>query len=156
MMKRARVHVDAAKMDSLAVSLALAEAKTPLDETSDDALLAELKRRNVALDGVISDETVATGYQVGAKLGEGASAAVFDVTERNGQHRHLALKHIEVREDINDIESMSAELSILKQLRHPCVIELVEVGFRAQLLPLLAPSDRQADCEPLISPPNVR
>ena len=89
-LKRPRTHIDASAIPE---ARAVAAAGTPLAECGDDALVAELKRRNISLEPV-SDALVGASYDAGAKLGEGACAAVF-AARRHGSHRQreaLALK----------------------------------------------------------------
>ena len=105
-----------------------AEWGAVLGEAPDAALLAEVGKRNLSeaqLHAAV-EASVATNYEVGKELGKGASASVYLVTHRFSGEKY-AMKKIDKNGEMNDSDSMEAELQILRQLRHSGMVNLYEV-----------------------------
>ena len=120
-LKRPRTHIDASAIPE---ARATAAASTPLAECGDDALVAELKRRNISLEPV-SDALVGASYDAGAKLGEGACAAVF-AAKRHGSHKHREALALKVTGDDDALarlsrvsRSLSLSLALPRGYEHP-------------------------------------
>lgn len=97
-------------------------------DISDEALLAEVERRNLTerVRHAAVEATVRANYSVGSVLGEGSSAKVYAATH-NGTGDEFAIKWIDKNGDMNDDASMAAELAILKGLHHTNIVNLHEV-----------------------------
>lgn len=102
--------------------------KAMFADASDEALLAEVERRNLTerVRHAAVEATVRANYTVGSVLGEGSSAKVYAATH-NGTSEEFAIKWIDKNGDMNDDASMAAELAILKGLHHKNIVNLHEV-----------------------------
>lgn len=98
----------------------------PLGEVSDEQLLAEVARRQLDLHDKITDSMVKETYSVGKVLGHGASGEVYLVTHRqNG--RKFACKVVKKNANMNDAQSMSTEIEIMKRIRHRNIVSMYEL-----------------------------
>ena len=105
-----------------------ASMRVALGECTDEQLVAELARRGLDLHDSITEEFVKKTYNFGSLLGRGASGDVIEVTHIESRKVH-ALKQVKRNSNMNDAESMSTEIEILKRLsyRHlVCMRELYE------------------------------
>jgi serine/threonine protein kinase len=103
-----------------------ASMKVPLGECSDEQLLAEVARRHLDLHDKITDTLVKKTYEVGRVLGHGASGQVYKVTHKeNG--KHFACKVVKKNKDMNDAQSMSTEIEIMKRIRHRHIVSMYEL-----------------------------
>lgn len=98
----------------------------PLGETSDEQLLAEVARRHIDLHDKITDSLVKETYEIGKVLGHGASGKVYQVTHKvTGQS--FACKVVKKNSSMNDAQSMSTEIEIMKRIRHRNVVSMYEL-----------------------------
>lgn len=98
----------------------------PLGEVSDEQLLAEVARRHLDLHDKITDSLVKETYAVGKVLGHGASGEVYLVTNKeNG--RQYACKVVKKNANMNDAQSMSTEIEIMKRVRHRNIVSMYEL-----------------------------
>jgi serine/threonine protein kinase len=72
------------------------------------------------------EQTIHANYEMGNTVGKGSSATVYLVTHKQSGVKY-AMKVITKNDEINDKESMDAELKILRAIRHRNVINLYEV-----------------------------
>ena len=100
--------------------------KVPLGQCSDEQLLAEVARRHINLHDKITDAMVKETYIVGKVLGKGASGDVYLVTHKvNG--RNFACKVVKKNANMNDAQSMSTEIEIMKRIRHRNIVSMYEL-----------------------------
>lgn len=100
--------------------------RLPLGEVSDEQLLAEVARRNLDLHDQITDALVRETYDIGEALGHGASGTVFLATHKvNG--KKYACKVVKKNKSMNDAQSMSTEMEIMKRIRHRYVVSMYEL-----------------------------
>lgn len=100
--------------------------KIPLGEVTDEQLLAEVARRKLDLHDRITDVLVKETYDFGKVLGHGASGQVILVTHKaNG--KSFACKIVKKDKNMNDAQSMSTELEIMKRIRHRHVVSMYEL-----------------------------
>lgn len=98
----------------------------PLGEVTDEQLLAEVARRHLDLHNKITDSLVKETYNVGKVLGHGASGEVYLVTHKlNGQK--FACKVVKKNANMNDAQSMSTEIEIMKRIRHRHIVSMYEL-----------------------------
>jgi len=98
----------------------------PLGEVSDEQLLAEVARRRLDLHDKITDAVVKETYEIGKVLGHGASGEVHLVQHRvTGQQ--FACKIVKKNANMNDAQSMSTEIEIMKRVRHRNVCSMYEL-----------------------------
>jgi len=98
----------------------------PLGEVSDEQLLAEVARRHLDLHDKITDSLVKETYDIGKVLGHGASGKVFMVTHKvTGQK--FACKVVKKNSSMNDAQSMSTEIEIMKRIRHRNIVSMYEL-----------------------------
>lgn len=98
----------------------------PLGEVSDEQLLAEVARRHLDLHDKITDSLVKETYAMGKVLGHGASGEVYLVTNKeNG--RQYACKVVKKNANMNDAQSMSTEIEIMKRVRHRNIVSMYEL-----------------------------
>eukprot|EP00981_Chlorochromonas_danica_P004386 scaffold879_cov170-Ochromonas_danica.AAC.1 len=89
----------------------------PLGEVTDEQLLAEVARRRLDLHDKITDALVKETYDIGKTIGHGASGKVYLVTHKiTGQQ--FACKVVKKNSNMNDAQSMSTEIEIMKRIRH--------------------------------------
>jgi serine/threonine protein kinase len=98
----------------------------PLGEVSDEQLLAEVARRKLDLHDKITDAVVRETYDLGQVLGHGASGEVHLAINRStGQQ--FACKIVKKNSSMNDAQSMSTEIEIMKRVRHRNVCSMYEL-----------------------------
>mmetsp|Transcript_25775 Transcript_25775/g.55724 ORF Transcript_25775/g.55724 Transcript_25775/m.55724 type:complete len:407 (+) Transcript_25775:196-1416(+) len=98
----------------------------PLGEVSDEQLLAEVARRHIDLHDKITDSLVKETYEIGRVLGHGASGKVYAVTHKQtGQA--FACKVVKKNSSMNDAQSMSTEIEIMKRIRHRNIVSMYEL-----------------------------
>jgi hypothetical protein len=98
----------------------------PLGEVSDEQLLAEVARRHIDLHDKITDSLVKETYEIGKVLGHGASGKVYQVTHKvTGQV--FACKVVKKNSSMNDAQSMSTEIEIMKRIRHRNIVSMYEL-----------------------------
>jgi serine/threonine protein kinase len=100
--------------------------KIPLEAVTDDELLAEVDRRRLTLHEDIDESVVFETYEMGKVLGHGASGKVYLCTHRQTGMRY-ACKVIQKDSKMNDAQSMSTEIEIMKRLRHKHVVAMYEL-----------------------------
>ena len=89
-------------------------------------LLAELDLRNIRLHERVTEALVNQRYKFGRPLGQGSSAMVYEARhKRTG--REVAVKVIKKDDDMNDDESMTTELEILKVVHHRYILNCHEL-----------------------------
>jgi serine/threonine protein kinase len=98
----------------------------PLGECSDEQLLAEVIRRQLEIHNRITDEMVRQHYEFGDMLGIGSSGEVIMVTHRVSRKKY-ACKVIKRNKKINDAQSMSTEIEIMKRVKHPNIVSMYEL-----------------------------
>ena len=98
----------------------------PLGEVSDEQLLAEVARRNLDLHDKITDSLVKETYTLGDAIGIGASGEVLLATHRTN-HTKFACKIVRKNSSMNDAQSMSTEIEIMKRIRHRNVVSMYEL-----------------------------
>lgn len=98
----------------------------PLGEVSDEQLLAEVARRNLDLHDKITDSLVKETYDIGKTLGHGASGKVYLVIHK-GTGMKYACKVVKKNSSMNDAQSMSTEIEIMKRIRHRNVVSMYEL-----------------------------
>lgn len=100
--------------------------KIPLGEVTDEQLLAEVARRKLDLHNQITDSLVKESYTFDQKLGKGASGEVLLVTNKQTNIKY-ACKVIAKNETMNDAQSMSTEMEIMKRIRHRNIVSMYEL-----------------------------
>lgn len=100
--------------------------RIPLGEVNDEQLLAEVARRKLDLHSKINDKVVKQSYAIGRVLGQGASGAVFEVTNKESQKKY-ACKVVKRNKDMNDMQSMSTEIEIMKRISHRNIVTMHEL-----------------------------
>ena len=98
----------------------------PLGECSDEQLLAEVARRKLDLHDKVTDALVKETYELQKVIGHGASGQVFLAKHKvNGQM--FACKVVNKDGNMNDAQSMSTEIEIMKRVRHKHVVSMYEL-----------------------------
>lgn len=100
--------------------------KMPLEAVTDDELLAEVERRRLTLHEDIDESLIFKSYEMGKILGHGASGKVYYCTHRQTGVAY-ACKVIIKDTKMNDAQSMSTEIEIMKRLRHRHVVAMYEL-----------------------------
>lgn len=98
----------------------------PLGECSDEQLLAEVARRKLDLHDKITDAVVRETYDFGKVLGHGASGEVMLAIHR-GTQQQFACKVVRKDTKMNDAQSMSTEIEIMKRIRHRHIVSMYEL-----------------------------
>lgn len=98
----------------------------PLGEVSDEQLLAEVARRRIDLHEKITDSMVKESYDIISQIGYGASGKVFLVSSKKNSKKY-ACKIVKKNSSMNDAQSMSTEIEIMKRTRHTHVISMIEL-----------------------------
>lgn len=98
----------------------------PLGEVSDEQLLAEVARRHLDLHDKITDSMVKETYEIGKTLGHGASGKVYCVTHKQTGQK-FACKVVKKNSSMNDAQSMSTEIEIMKRIRHRHIVSMYEL-----------------------------
>ncbi len=102
-----------------------AAMKIPLGECNDEQLMAEVARRNLDVHDKITDQLVKEAYDLGKVLGHGASGEVLECTHKISQKKY-ACKVVK-KSTMNDAQSMSTEIEIMKRIRHKHVVSMYEL-----------------------------
>lgn len=97
-----------------------------LSQVSDNGLFDEVTRRRLDLRDKINEALVYETYQMGKLLGVGASGKVYQVTNKLTQ-KEFACKVIKKDANINDAQSMSTEIEIMKRIRHRNIVSMYEL-----------------------------
>jgi serine/threonine protein kinase len=113
--------------------------KIPLGEVNDEQLMAEVARRKLDLHDKITDSLVKEAYDLGRILGRGASGEVLFCTHRVTKQAY-ACKLVRRNSGMNDAQSMSTEIEIMKRIRHRHVVSMYELYVPPSLPPSLPPS----------------
>lgn len=100
--------------------------KIALGECTDEQLLAEVARRKLDLHDKITDTLVKETYDLTTVLGHGASGQVLMATHRQNGKKY-ACKVVRKDSNINDAQSMSTEIEIMKRIRHRHVVSMYEL-----------------------------
>lgn len=100
--------------------------KIPLGQCSDEQLLAEVSRRKLELHDKITDTLVKETYEIGKVLGQGASGQVRLVRHKDTK-RCYACKVVRKNNSMNDAQSMSTEIEIMKRIRHRHICSMYEL-----------------------------
>lgn len=98
----------------------------PLGEVSDEQLLAEVARRHLDLHDKITDSLVKETYEIGKTIGHGASGKVYTVTHKASGSK-FACKVVKKNSSMNDAQSMSTEIEIMKRIRHRNIVSMYEL-----------------------------
>ncbi len=98
----------------------------PLGEVSDEQLLAEVARRRLDLHDKITDSLVKESYDIGSVLGHGASGKVYLATHKS-TGKKFACKVVKKNSNMNDAQSMSTEIEIMKRIRHRNIVSMYEL-----------------------------
>lgn len=98
----------------------------PLGEVTDEQLLAEVARRKLDLHDKITDAMVKETYDLGRALGHGASGEVLLATHKQ-TGKIFACKIVKKNSNMNDAQSMSTEIEIMKRVRHRNVVSMYEL-----------------------------
>lgn len=100
--------------------------RIPLGEVTDEQLLAEVARRKLDLHDSITDALVKETYDIGRVLGHGASGEVTLATHKVTKLQY-ACKIVRKDSNMNDAQSMSTEIEIMKRIRHRHVVSMYEL-----------------------------
>lgn len=103
-----------------------AALSVPLGETSDEQLLAEVARRKLDLHDKITDSLVKETYEIVKVIGHGASGQVY-LARHKTNNQMFACKVINKDGNMNDAQSMSTEIEIMKRIRHRHVVSMYEL-----------------------------
>jgi serine/threonine protein kinase len=98
----------------------------PLGECSDEQLLAEVARRKLNLHDKITDQFVRETYELGRTLGHGASGEVVLAMHKTTKQQ-FACKVVRKDTKMNDAQSMSTEIEIMKRIRHRHIVSMYEL-----------------------------
>ena len=107
--------------------------RIPLEAATDDELLAEVGRRRLHLHEEVNEALIFETYEMGKVIGHGASGKVCLVTHRE-KGTEYACKIILKDMKMNDAQSMSTEIEIMKRLRHKNVVAMLELYEAPQCL----------------------
>ena len=103
-----------------------AAMKVPMGECTDEQLIVELARRKVDIQHRVTSDLVAKYYHFERLLGHGASGKVYLVYHRESGEK-FACKVIKKDGSMNDAQSMSTEIEIMKRCRHLNIVSLYEL-----------------------------
>jgi serine/threonine protein kinase len=98
----------------------------PLGEVTDEQLLAEVARRHLDIHDKITDSVVKQSYEFGKILGHGASGEVVLVQHKIKKIK-FACKIVKKDASMNDAQSMSTEIEIMKRIRHRHIVSMYEL-----------------------------
>jgi serine/threonine protein kinase len=100
--------------------------KIPLEAVTDDELLAEVIRRKLDICDDINENSVYATYELSKELGHGASGKVFKAKHKE-TGLDYACKVVERDARMNDAQSMSTEVEIMKRIRHQNIVAMYEI-----------------------------
>lgn len=104
----------------------LAAMKNTLKDSSNGALFTEVARRKIKILNKINESVVHETYEMGKILGHGASGKVY-ICRHKQSNKQFACKVIQKDADMNDAQSMSTEIEIMKRIRHKNVVAMYEL-----------------------------
>lgn len=104
----------------------IAAMKRPLGSSLHNDLFTEVSRRKLDIRDKINESVVHETYDMGKVLGHGASGQVF-VCRHKVNNTHYACKVIKKDSTINDAQSMSTEIEIMKRIRHRNIVAMYEL-----------------------------
>ena len=93
---------------------------------TDEQLLAEVARRHLEIHDKITDAMVKETYELGKELGKGASGEVL-LCRHKIEGKQYACKVVKKNAKMNDAQSMSTEIEIMKRIRHRHVVSMYEL-----------------------------
>ena len=99
---------------------------TLLKDCTDDQILAEIARRGIDVQREVSEAMVKEKYKFERILGHGASGSVHLVKHKKSGIRY-ACKTIKKDGGMNDADSMSTEIEIMKIVRHKNIVGMFEL-----------------------------
>ena len=85
-----------------------------------------MARRHLDLHDKITDSLVRETYEVGKVLGHGASGQVYLVKHKISG-KPFACKVVKKNSSMNDAQSMSTEIEIMKRIRHRHIVSMYEL-----------------------------
>lgn len=88
--------------------------------------MAEVARRKLDLHNQITDALVKESYNFEGRLGKGASGEVLLVSNKLTGVKY-ACKIIAKNDSMNDAQSMSTEMEIMKRIRHRNIVSMYEL-----------------------------
>ena len=103
-----------------------AAMRLPLGDVTDEQLMAEVYRRHLTIHDKITDNMVKETYEFIEKLGRGASGDVWKVRHRKSRV-NFACKIVRKDDNMNDAQSMSTEIEIMKRIRHKNIVSMYEI-----------------------------
>lgn len=104
----------------------LRSMKIPLEAVTDTELLTEVARRRLDIRDNVNEGMVNETYEMGRVIGHGASGKVYKC-KRRADKIEFACKVIQKDARMNDAQSMSTEVEIMKRLRHENVVSMFEL-----------------------------
>lgn len=107
--------------------------KMALGHVTDEQVFAEVLRRNLDIVDKIDDSLVKQTYEFGSLLGVGASGEVLLVTHKKTRVKY-ACKIVKKDSSMNDAQSMSTEIEIMKRIRHKNVVSMFELFESPKIL----------------------
>mmetsp|Transcript_3786 Transcript_3786/g.3936 ORF Transcript_3786/g.3936 Transcript_3786/m.3936 type:complete len:498 (+) Transcript_3786:209-1702(+) len=110
--------------------------ETVLKDCTDEQLISEIARRNIDLQHKITSELVARYYDFISLLGTGASGKVYLVQHRESGEK-FACKVVKKDGSMNDAQSMTTEIEIMKRIRHRHIVCLYELFETAKCMWLI-------------------
>ena len=113
-----------------------AALETLLKDCTDEQLISEIARRKLDLQHKVTSELVAKYYHFEKLLGHGASGKVYLVYHRESGEK-FACKVIKKDGSMNDAQSMTTEIEIMKRIRHRYIVSLYELFESAQCMWLI-------------------
>jgi serine/threonine protein kinase len=109
---------------------------TQLKDCTDEQLISEIARRKLDIQHTVTAELVAKYYHFEMIIGTGASGKVYLVYHRETNER-FACKVIKKDGSMNDAQSMTTEIEIMKRIRHRHIVSLYELFESAQCMWLI-------------------
>lgn len=100
--------------------------KVPLEAVTDDELMCEVIRRKLNIHDDVDEALVLKSYELGRVIGHGASGKVYRCRSIESSVEY-ACKVIHKDARMNDAQSMSTEVEIMKRIRHENVVSMFEL-----------------------------
>jgi calcium/calmodulin-dependent protein kinase IV len=107
-----------------------------LKECTDEELICEIARRRIDIQHRVTLDLVTKYYNFEKLLGRGASGKVF-LVQHKASGEYFACKVIKKDGKMNDNQSMSTEIEIMKRVRHQYIITLYELFESSQCMWLI-------------------
>lgn len=98
----------------------------PLGTAPNELLLSEIARRNLDIRDEITEDSVKVVYELTEVLGRGSSGHVV-LANHKISNKKYACKIVKRDPDMNDIQSINTELEIMKRIRYPHILQLIEL-----------------------------